>query len=67
MAVSKFRAFKKLKEKKGGSTLLEILISIGLITFVLFYPIATYSLTQKENVLEDILSTSMQMASVEGG
>jgi|LSQX01.1.fsa_nt_gb hypothetical protein len=56
-----------IKGKRGGSTLLEIMVSLGLITFILFYPIATYSLAQKENMLEDILATSIQMVSVEGG
>lgn len=58
---------RKLNERRGGSTLLEILISLGLITFILFYPVAMYSLTHKESLLEDILATSIQMASVEGG
>jgi len=61
------KIIEKLKEKRGGSTTLEVIVSIGLITFLLFYPLATHSLTQKESMLEDILSTSMQMASVEGG
>ena len=66
-AMQRTKISKKLKERKGGSTLLEILISLGLITFVLFYPVAMYSLTHKENLLEDVLATSLQMASVEGG
>lgn len=61
------KIIEKLKEKRGGSTTLEVIVSIGLITFLLFYPLATHSLTQKESVLEDVLATSMQMAAVEGG
>ena len=57
----------KLRNKRGGSTLFEIVISLGLITFILFYPIATFTLTHKENLLEDVLTVSMQMVSVEGG
>mgnify|MGYP001259435789 CR=1 FL=1 len=58
---------RKMKGERGGSTLLEIMVSLGLITFIIFYPVATYSLTQKESMLEDILATTMQMVSVEGG
>jgi hypothetical protein len=63
----KLKILEKLKEKHGGSTLFEIVISLGLFTFILFYPIATFTLTHKENLLEDVLTTSMQMISVEGG
>ncbi len=58
---------RKIKRKRGGSTLLEILVSLGLITFVMFFPVVSHSLTQKESMLEDILATTMQMVSIEGG
>jgi len=58
---------RKMKGKRGGSTLLEILVSLGLITFVMFFPVVSHSLTQKESMLEDILATTMQMVSIEGG
>lgn len=61
------RIVEKLKEKRGGSTLLEIIVSLGLISFILFYPIATYSLINKENLLEDVLAIGIQSAAIEGG
>lgn len=57
----------KWSNKKGGSTVIEIIVSITLITFLLFYPLATFTLSQKQNLLEDTLTTSMQMVSIEGG
>lgn len=55
------------KTKRGGSTLFEIVVSLGLITFILFYPIGVFSLTHKQNLLEDVLTTGLQMVAVEGG
>lgn len=65
--MKKFGLMKKLKEKRGGSTIFEVVICISLLTFIMFYPIATFSLTHKENLLEDVLTTTMQNMSVEGG
>lgn len=58
---------KKLKEKKGGSTLFEIVIALGLITFILFYPVVLFSYNQKASLLEDVLTIALQNVSVEGG
>lgn len=56
----------KLKNNRGN-VVLEVLICIGVITFFLFYPIATFSITHKENLLQDALTMGLQAASVEGG
>lgn len=55
------------KNKRGSSTLFEIVIGLGLITFILFYPIGIFSLTHKQNLLEDVLAMGLQMVAVEGG
>lgn len=57
----------KIREKRGGSTIFEVVVCIGLLTFILFYPVATFALTHKENLLEDTLTTGLQMVAVEGG
>lgn len=56
-----------LQNKRGGSTILEILISVGIITFILFFPIATFSTMHKQNLLNDVLTTGLQIIAVEGG
>lgn len=56
-----------LKSRKGGSTIFEIVICLGVIVFILFYPVGIFSLTHKQNLLEDVLTLGLQMAAVEGG
>jgi Flp pilus assembly protein TadG len=57
----------RVREKRGGSTTVEIIVVIVLLTFFMFFPIATFSLNQKQNALEDVLSTGIQMVSIQGG
>lgn len=58
---------KKIRNKKGGSTIFEVVICITIITFILFYPIATFSLLNKKNLLQDTLTTTLQSTSLQGG
>lgn len=55
------------KSRRGASTIFEIVIGLGLITFILFYPLGLFTLTHRQNLLEDVLTTGLQMVAVEGG
>lgn len=55
------------KDRRGGSTVLSVIAGLGLITFMLFFPIVSFSLLHKQNLLEDCLTVGLQMVSVEGG
>ena len=50
-----------------GSIIIEVLVCITLITFVMLYPLFTYSYTNKINLLEDVSTMGLQMIAVEGG
>jgi len=54
-------------QKRGGSTIFEMIIAITLITFILFFPVITFSLTHKQNLLADTLALGLQAVSIEGG
>lgn len=56
----------RLIERKG-SAIIEVLISAVLLTFFLFYPIFTFSYTQKINRVEDVLTLGLQMVATNGG
>lgn len=57
----------KINNRSGGSNLLTVLITMGLITFILFYPIAMFNITQNITLIEDLFSMSMQTVAIEGG
>lgn len=56
-----------MKGKQGGSTIFEIVIVLGLITFILFFPVAMFSYTQKATLMEDVLMVALQDVSINGG
>lgn len=56
----------KIKNKKGASEILQILILFTIITFILFFPIATYTINQRSNMLEDTKTLGLQMLSRQG-
>jgi len=61
---------KKLNIKsneRGSSTILEVLIVMGLVLFIIFFPAAVFSTTSKNLQLQDVMTLSLQMASIEGG
>lgn len=64
---SKFKWFLKNQNKRGGAELFEVVISMFIVTFVLFYPIANYNIILKRNLLEDTKTLALQMASTRGG
>lgn len=51
---------------KAAATILEILISLSLFAFFLFFPIAVNSVTVKRNILEDVKTIALQDVSREG-
>lgn len=55
------------RNKKGGTEIFEIVVSMFIITFVLFYPVANYNVIQKRNLLEDTKTLALQMVSTRGG
>ena len=64
---SRLKWFLKNRNKRGGAELFEVVISMFLVTFVLFYPIANYNIILKRNLLEDTKTLALQMASTRGG
>lgn len=57
----------KLKEKKGGTEILQLIIMFTVITFIVMFPLATFSINQKKNFMEDSKTLGLQMASRVGG
>ncbi|MDD2627239.1 MAG: hypothetical protein PHI87_06815 [Candidatus Methanomethylophilus sp.] len=53
--------------KKGGSTIFEVVICLSLIVFIMFFPVVVFSFTHKQSLLEDVLTVGLQMVAVEGG
>jgi len=56
----------KLNKKRGSATL-EVMICIGLITFILFFPVAIFSLTGRQTAMSTLLIHGLQVISLEGG
>lgn len=56
----------KIKNKKGGTQVIEILITIPIIICVLFLPISSYQVTQQENYIEDVKTRMVQQMSRNG-
>lgn len=54
-------------DKKGGSTMFEIVIVLSLVTFILLYPLAVFTLAYKQNLLADTMVTGLQIVAIEGG
>lgn len=59
--------FKKIRNKKGGTELLQVILLLPLMTFIIFFPLATFSLNQRENLVEDTKILGLQMAARQGG
>ena len=59
--------FKLLNKKQGGSTLLEILLCITILTFFLFFPIICFSYFKFQSTVDDIAMTTLRVAVVRGG
>lgn len=56
----------KIKNKDGGTHLVEILISVPIIIFVMFLPISFYQLSQQQNYVEDVKTLLVQDMSRDG-
>lgn len=56
-----------VKDRRGGSTIFEIVIVLSLIAFILFFPVVMFSYTHKAALMEDVLMVALQDASVNGG
>jgi len=56
-----------LRNNRKGSAIIEILISISFITFVLFFPVAMFSVTNRQTTMSTLLIHSLQIISLEGG
>jgi len=52
---------------RRGSAIMEILISLGFITFVLFFPIAMFSINHRQTAMSTMLIHSLQIVSLNGG
>ena len=52
--------FKYIKNKKGSSTIYELLVSLTLLTFVVMFPIGLHSYLHKINQVDDIMSITIQ-------
>jgi hypothetical protein len=55
------------KNKKGSSTLYELLLTIPILTFIAFFPLAVFSYLRFQNNVEDVMAISIQATGVEGG
>jgi len=56
-----------LRNNRKGSAIIEILISISFITFILFFPVAMFSVTNRQTTMSTLLIHSLQIVSLEGG
>lgn len=56
----------KIKSKKGGTHIIEILICTPIIICVLFLPLALYQISQQQNYIEDIKTMMLQEMSRDG-
>jgi len=56
-----------MANKKRGSSTMEIVLCIGVITFILFFPIAMFSLTNRQTTMSTLLIHGLQIVSLEGG
>lgn len=52
--------FDKIKQKNGSSTIYELIISLTLLTFVMFFPIGVFSYMRTETNINDIINLGMQ-------
>ena len=59
--------FKNIKNKNGDSSIFQILLCIGIITFFLMFPIISFSYFKFQNSVDDITSTAMKTAITRGG
>lgn len=57
----------KLKEKRGDSSVFQILMCIGIITFLLFFPVITFSYFKLQCTSDAAALDAIQLASVRGG
>lgn len=55
------------RSRRGGSTILELLIAFGIITFTIMMPVALFTVNHKANLLEDTLTIGLQAMAVQGG
>lgn len=53
--------------KKGDSALFQILICITILTFLLFFPVVSFSYFKFQTSVDDIALTTMRTATVRGG
>lgn len=58
--------FKKLREKKAATTLVEILIVTPVIAVIMFYGVGIYHMVQQQTYIEDVKFRMIQEMSREG-
>lgn len=56
-----------LKSKRGDSSVFQVIACIGIITFLLFFPVITYSYFKLQNTTDSIGMDIVQVASTRGG
>lgn len=56
----------KMKEKKGATEIIEVVICIALITLILFYPVSVYQMSQQISYIEDVKTSLVQEMSRTG-
>lgn len=59
--------FKYIKNKNGDSSLFQILMCITILTFLLFFPIISFSYFKFQMSVDDIGLTAIRTATVRGG
>ena len=57
----------KFKNKNGDSSIFQVIICITIITFLLFFPIITFSYFKFQTAVDDIALTALRSATVRGG
>lgn len=57
---------KKIKDKKGSATIVELLICFPLIAIILFLPVGFYQKAQQLTYIEDIKTSLLQETSRDG-
>lgn len=57
----------KMKNKNGDSSVFQIIICITIITFLLFFPIISFSYFKFQTSVDDIALTALRSATVRGG
>lgn len=65
--IFKIRPIKRLKSKKGAAEILSLIICFSVLTFMMFFPLASYAVNQKRNLIEDTKTIGIEMCARNGG